>query len=217
MNTRLQVEHPVTEMVTGLDLVVAQLRIAQGEPLGPEFDGVEPRGHAIEARLYAEDPFRGFVPSPGRIEWLRLPQGPGVRCDAGVYGGSEITVHYDPMIAKLIVWGRDRPEALRRFGRALAELRVEGIRTNAPLFEALLADAEFRAASFDIHWLDRKLAEGALAPPEPAAGQDLPILAAAIAHHERAQRIATRGEGPAGAHRPHWREAARRESLRRPR
>jgi acetyl/propionyl-CoA carboxylase alpha subunit len=217
MNTRLQVEHPVTEMVTGLDLVVAQLRIAQGEPLGPEFDGVEPRGHAIEARLYAEDPFRGFVPSPGRIEWLRLPQGPGVRCDAGVYGGSEIGIHYDPMIAKLIVWGRDRPEALRRFARALAELRVEGIRTNAPLFEALLADAEFRAASFDIHWLDRKLAEGALAPPEPAAGEDLPILAAAIAHYERAQRVATRGEGPPGAHRAHWREAARRETLRRPR
>ncbi|KAB2949222.1 MAG: acetyl-CoA carboxylase biotin carboxylase subunit, partial [Thermoanaerobaculia bacterium] len=192
MNTRLQVEHPVTEMVTGLDLVVAQLRVAQGEPLGPEFDRVEPRGHAVEVRLYAEDPFRRFAPSPGRILWLRLPQGPGVRCDSGVYGGSEISIYYDPMIAKLIVWGRDRPEALRRLGRALEELRVEGIRTNVPLFEALLADADFRAARFDIHWLDRRLAAGELAPVERPTPADLPILAAAIAHYERAQTAAAR-------------------------
>ena len=117
-----------------------------------QLHGVEPRGHAIEVRLCAEDPFRGFAPSPGKIEWLRLPQGPGVRCDAGVFGGSEVSIYYDPMIAKLIVWGRDRAEAMRRLGRALAELRVEGIRTNVPLFEALLADDDFRAARFDIQY-----------------------------------------------------------------
>ncbi|HEX9799972.1 MAG TPA: acetyl-CoA carboxylase biotin carboxylase subunit [Thermoanaerobaculia bacterium] len=212
MNTRLQVEHPVTEMVTGLDLVVAQLRIAQGEPLGPEFDGVEPLGHAVEVRLYAEDPYNRFAPSPGRIAWLRLPQGPGVRNDAGVYGGCEVPIDYDPMLAKLIVWGRDRAEALRRLGRALDELRVEGIRTNAPLFEALLADDEFRRGEFDIHWLDRKLAAGELVPPERGAGSDVPILAAAIEHFDRAQRTAAQPNG--APHRAAWTGAARRAALR---
>jgi acetyl-CoA carboxylase biotin carboxylase subunit len=212
MNTRLQVEHPVTEMVTGLDLVVAQLRIAQGEPLGPEFDDVEPRGHAVEVRLYAEDPYNRFAPSPGRIGWLRLPQGPGVRNDSGVYGGSEISIYYDPMLSKLIVWGRDRAEALRRLGRALDELRVEGIRTNVPLFEALLADDEFQRAEFDIHWLDRKLAAGELVPPARGAGSDVPILAAAIEQFARAQRTAAQ---PAGvSHRAAWTNAARRAALR---
>jgi len=214
MNTRLQVEHPVTELVTGLDLVVAQLRIAQGEALGAEFDGVEPRGHAIEVRLYAEDPYNRFAPSPGRIEWLRLPQGPGVRNDAGVFGGSEVSIYYDPMLAKLIVWGRDRTEALRRLGRALSELRVEGIKTNVPLFEALLANDDFRAARFDIHWLDRQLAAGALVPPERGVGSDVPILAAAIEHFQRTQRTAALPRG--GSHRTRWSAAARRTALRSP-
>jgi len=214
MNTRLQVEHPVTELVTGLDLVIAQLRVAQGEPLGPEFDGVEPRGHAIEVRLYAEDPYNRFAPSPGRIAWLRLPQGPGVRNDAGVYGGSEVSIYYDPMLAKLIVWGRDREEALRRLGRALDELRVEGIRTNVPLFEALLANDDFRAARFDIHWLDRQLAAGALVPPTRGDGSDVPILAAAIEHFDRAQRTAAQPRGH--SHRARWAAVARRSALRSP-
>jgi acetyl-CoA carboxylase biotin carboxylase subunit len=213
MNTRLQVEHPVTEMVTGLDLVIAQLEVAQGAALGPEFDGVEPNGHAIEVRLYAEDPFRKFAPSPGRILWLRLPQGPGVRCDVGVYGGSEITIWYDPMIGKLIVWGRDRAEALRRLGRALEELRIEGLRTNVPLFEALLADEDFRAGRFDIHWLDRRLAAGELAPVVHEGPPDLAILIAAIAHFDRAQRVAAIGAHAGGA-RSRWRALARRSSLR---
>jgi len=215
MNTRLQVEHPVTELVTGLDLVVAQLRVAQGEPLGPEFDDVSPTGHAIEVRLYAEDPFRNFAPSPGRIEWLRLPQGPGVRNDAGVFGGSEIPIHYDPMIAKLIVHGRDRQEAMRRLERALGELRIEGIRTNVPLFEALLANDDFRAARFDIHWLDRVLASGELAPPVRGAGSDVPLIAAAIEHYDRAQRVAA-APGAQGSRRSLWRAAGRRGGLRRP-
>ncbi|MFY9825780.1 MAG: acetyl-CoA carboxylase biotin carboxylase subunit, partial [Thermoanaerobaculia bacterium] len=165
MNTRLQVEHPVTELVTGIDLVHTQIRVAEGEPLGPEFDDVQPRGHAVEVRLYAEDPFQRFAPSPGKIEILRWPDGPGVRVDSGVYEGSEISIHYDPMVAKLIVWAADREKALNRLERALAELRVEGIRTTAPLFRALLADADFRSGNLDIGMLDRKLAAGELHPP----------------------------------------------------
>ncbi len=164
MNTRLQVEHPVTELVTGIDLVQAQIRVAEGEPLGPEFDDVQPRGHAMEVRLYAEDPFQRFAPSPGRIEILRWPDGPGVRVDSGVYEGSEVSIHYDPMLAKLIVWATDREKALNRLERALSELRVEGIRTTVPLFRALLADADFRAGNMDIGMLDRKLAAGELHP-----------------------------------------------------
>ena len=170
MNTRLQVEHPVTEMVTGLDLVTWQIRIAQGEPLPEHLEHVEPRGHAVEVRLYAEDPYRGFAPSPGVIRALRLPEGPGVRNDCGVYAGAEVTVHYDPMLAKLICWGEDRPQALARLGRALGELRIEGIQTTVPLFRALLADPDFLAGNLDIAMLDRKLAAGELQPPEGEAG-----------------------------------------------
>jgi acetyl-CoA carboxylase biotin carboxylase subunit len=230
MNTRLQVEHPVTEMVTGLDLVAWQIRIAQGEPLPESFEHVEPRGHAVEVRLYAEDPYRGFAPSPGVIRALRLPEGPGVRNDCGVYAGAEVSVHYDPMLAKLICWGEDRPQALARLGRALDELRIEGIQTTVPLFRALLADPDFRAGELDIAMLDRKLAAGELRPPEGAAegaaepasledglDADLPFLAAALAHHDRASREAA-GRADAAAHlRRRWAHTARREALRLPR
>jgi acetyl-CoA carboxylase biotin carboxylase subunit len=217
MNTRLQVEHPVTELVTGIDLVHTQIRVAEGEPLGPEFDDVQPRGHAIEVRLYAEDPFNRFAPSPGRIERLRLPEGPGIRNDSGVYEGSEVTIHYDPMLAKLIVWAADRPRALDRLERALGELRVEGIRTTVPLYRALLADPDFRAGTMDIGMLDRKLADGTLHPVEETGDADLPLIAAALAHHERAERTlggSRAGDGTAGSRRSRWGATARREGLR---
>ncbi|HSS49790.1 MAG TPA: acetyl-CoA carboxylase biotin carboxylase subunit [Thermoanaerobaculia bacterium] len=219
MNTRLQVEHPVTELVTGIDLVHTQIRVAEGEPLGPEFDNVEnlqPRGHAIEVRLYAEDPFQRFAPSPGKIEILRWPDGPGVRVDSGVYEGSEISIHYDPMVAKLIVWAADREQALNRLERALAELRVEGIRTTAPLFRALLADADFRSGNLDIGMLDRKLAAGELHPPvsADAALDDLPLIAAALAHSERADRTAAGPVDGTPARRSRWAGTSRYESRR---
>ncbi|HEX5758683.1 MAG TPA: acetyl-CoA carboxylase biotin carboxylase subunit [Thermoanaerobaculia bacterium] len=224
MNTRLQVEHPVTELVTGIDLVAWQVRVAEGEPLGPEFDRAHPRGHAIEVRLYAEDPYRRFAPSPGRIALLRWPQGPGVRVDAGVIAGAEVTIHYDPMLAKLIVWAADRERALARLGRALDELRVEGIRTTAPLYRALLADADFRAGRLDIGMLDRKLAAGELAPSGAAAGGafqgtggeagDLPLLAAALAHFDRVSRTAATAPPSGGGRRSRWATAGRLGSLR---
>ena len=213
MNTRLQVEHPVTEMVTGLDLVRAQLEVSQGHPLGKEFEGLEPNGHAIEVRLYAEDPYHGFVPSPGRIERLRWPEGPGVRNDAGVYEGAEVTIHYDPMLAKLIVWGRDRRQAMDRLARALAELRIEGIRTTVPLFSALLEDADFLAGNLDIGMLDRKLAAGELTPSRHSEFEDLGIIAASLEHLAKQAR-ASGSPVQEGGLRSHWRQAGRRESLR---
>ncbi len=233
MNTRLQVEHPVTELVTGIDLVETQIRVAEGEPLGPEFDDVTPRGHAIEVRLYAEDPFQRFAPSPGRITMLRLPEGPGIRNDCGVYEGGEVSIHYDPMLAKLSVWAADRERALARLERALAELRVEGIRTTAPLFRALLADDDFRAGRLDIGMLDRKLAAGVLHPVETEEVADLPLLAAAIHHYERSRRgagLSSGGTDAGGAggggqgggadasaaapRRRRWRQAGRVEAVR---
>ncbi len=213
MNTRLQVEHPVTEMVTGLDLVRWQLAVAQGEPLGPELDGVEPRGHAIEVRLYAEDPFRNFAPSPGRIERLRLPEGPGVRNDCGVYEGDEVSIHYDPMLGKLIVWGATRGEALRRLRRALEEIRIEGIRTTVPLYRALVDDSDFVAGNLDIEMLDRKLASGELEPAHVSELGDLPLIAAALEHGLRQSRTSG-APAPHGGRRGRWREAGRREALR---
>jgi acetyl-CoA carboxylase biotin carboxylase subunit len=229
MNTRLQVEHPVTEWVTGIDLVQAQIRVAEGEPLGPEFDDVTPRGHAIEVRLYAEDPFQRFAPSPGRIEVLRLPEGTGIRNDSGVYEGSEVSIHYDPMLAKLSVWAADRERALDRLARALAELRIEGIRTTVPLYRALVADADFRAGRLDIGMLDRKLEAGELRPAGGESPADLALVAAAIAYYEQARRTmaapvpgatgvggaegAVAG-GAAPARRQRWAAVARREALR---
>ncbi|MEM8931067.1 MAG: acetyl-CoA carboxylase biotin carboxylase subunit [Acidobacteriota bacterium] len=213
MNTRLQVEHPVTEMVTGLDLVRAQLHVAQGGALGPEFDEVEPRGHSIEVRLYAEDPFRGFAPSPGRIDVLRWPEGLGVRNDAGVYEGAEVPIHYDPMIAKLITFGSDRTQAIERMRRALVELRVDGIATSTPLFLRILDDDDFRAGRLDIGMLERKLDSGEWLPEDDGARHDLPIVAAAIAHAVRQETVTSTSQRSDGhGHRDAWRDAARREA-----
>jgi acetyl-CoA carboxylase biotin carboxylase subunit len=216
MNTRLQVEHPVTELVTGIDLVQAQIRVAEGEPLGPDFDGVQPRGHAIEVRLYAEDPYQRFAPSPGRIEVLRWPDGPGVRVDSGVYEGSEVSIYYDPMLAKLIVWAADREKAMNRLERALTEMRIEGIRTTVPLFLAILADPDFRAGNLDIGMLDRKLAAGELRPVVGDGLPDLPLITAALAQYEQAHQTAgPQANGSAlPARRSRWAAAGRQDGLR---
>jgi acetyl-CoA carboxylase biotin carboxylase subunit len=155
MNTRLQVEHPVTELITGLDLVALQIRIAAGERLRFRQEDVSLRGHAIESRIYAEDPERNYFPSPGRIERLALPAGPGIRLDSGVYEGWTVPIEYDPLLGKLIAYGQDRPQAVARLIRALEEFFVAGIRTNVGLFRRILLDEDFQAGRIDTGFLDR--------------------------------------------------------------
>ncbi|MEO0678233.1 MAG: acetyl-CoA carboxylase biotin carboxylase subunit [Pseudomonadota bacterium] len=153
MNTRLQVEHPVTEAIFGVDLVREQIRVAEGKPLSFAQDDLTINGHAIEVRINAET-FPGFAPRPGRISQYHVPGGLGVRMDSALYEGYSIPPHYDSLIAKLIVHGRDRPEALARLNRALGELIVDGVETTVPLFHALLAEEDIHSGSYTIHWLE---------------------------------------------------------------
>ncbi len=155
MNTRLQVEHPVTEMVTGVDIVKEQIRIAAGEPLSISQDEVKQVGHAIECRIYAEDPDRNFFPCPGLIERMRVPGGPGVRDDSGVYEGFEIPIHYDPMISKLIVWGKNREEAIARMKRALCEYIITGVKTTIPFHIRVMNNRRFIEGNFDTNFIDK--------------------------------------------------------------
>jgi acetyl-CoA carboxylase biotin carboxylase subunit len=210
MNTRIQVEHPVTELVTGVDLVQWQLRIASGEPL--TIDHVEPKGWAIECRITSEDASNGFLPSTGRIAYLRPPAGPGVRWDAGIETGSEIGLFYDPMLAKLIVWGPTRDAAVERMQRALGELVIDGVETSRDFHLRVLADAEFRRGAIDIHWLERRLPTLIAAKP-PADVVSLAALAAALlAHGDRTRPAAPSPASADGA--SAWTQVARREGLR---
>ncbi|HXF38701.1 MAG TPA: acetyl-CoA carboxylase biotin carboxylase subunit, partial [Blastocatellia bacterium] len=159
MNTRLQVEHPVTELVTGRDLVHEQIRVAAGEKLSFSQDDVVMRGAAIECRIYAEDPDNNFMPSPGRITRLVTPSGPGVRYDSGSYQGWEVPIYYDSLLAKLCVWAETREAAINRLARVLNEYTVEGIRTTVPFFRAVVQSKEFRRGEFDTGFIDRFLAE----------------------------------------------------------
>ena len=154
VNTRLQVEHPVTEMVTGIDIVKEMIKIAAGAPLTYRQEDVQVRGHAIECRIYAEDPFNNFLPSPGTIIGMRLPDGPGVRVDRGVFEGAVVPMEYDPIIGKLIVWGRDRTEAVERARRALSEFVVKGIKTTVPFHARVMENPLFLAGDFDTTFID---------------------------------------------------------------
>ncbi len=197
MNTRLQVEHPITEMVTGIDLVQAQLRIAGGEPLWFSQAEVVCSGHAIECRIYAEDPDHSWAPSPGRIGGYREPGGPWVRVDSGVYPGAVVPIFYDPLVAKLVVWGVDRGQAIQRARRALIEYRIRGIATNVAFFRDLLDDPDFVSGEYDTGFLTPEriagwkngdggvvgsLAGGA----DRASVKEVAAIAAAIAAFERA-------------------------------
>lgn len=191
MNTRLQVEHPVTEMVTGRDLVREQIRVAAGHTLSFAQEDISLRGSAIECRIYAEDPASNFMPSPGRITRLKTPAGPGVRDDSGIYEGWEVPVYYDSLLAKLSVWAETREEAIARLARALNEYTVEGIRTSLPFFRALVRNEEFRRAEFDTGFIDRNLAalmKSASASDENDTTQsDMAAIAAIL--HARASTV----------------------------
>ncbi len=212
MNTRLQVEHPVTELVTGYDLVHLQIRIAQGEPLPFTQKDVHLRGHAIECRIYAEDPNNGFMPSPGRITRLLQPGGPGIREDCGVYEGWVVPMDYDPMLSKLIAFAPTRELAIARMLRALDEYVIGGIRTNLDLFRRLLRDPDFRAARIDTGYLDRLLAASPPAAETSLDGAAMPAVAAAALFE------ATRTLANGSSHNSHspltpWKAIARREAV----
>ncbi len=185
MNTRLQVEHPVTELVTGLDLVRLQIEIAAGAKLPFTQDEVALRGAALECRIYAEDPANNFFPSPGRISQLAEPSGPGVRLDSGIYPGWTVPIDYDPMLAKLIVWADTRERAIERMLRALGEYHIGGIQSNISLFQTILNDPAFRAGDLHTGYLDELLKK----TPRPAKPTELAAVAAAVAAIQAKRQI----------------------------
>jgi acetyl-CoA carboxylase, biotin carboxylase subunit len=189
MNTRIQVEHPVTELVTGIDLVQWQLRVAAGERITFTQDAIGPRGWAIECRITSEDPESGFLPSTGQVRYLRVPSGPGVRWDGGIEPGTDVGLYYDPLLAKLIVWAPTRETAIARMERALRELVIDGVQTSKELHLRILADAEFRSGRIDIHWLERRLASLTERKPSPETARIVAIGAALLARSDSGPRV----------------------------
>jgi acetyl-CoA carboxylase, biotin carboxylase subunit len=222
MNTRLQVEHPVTELITGLDLVHLQIRIAAGEKLPFKQEDVGLRGHAIECRIYAEDSDNNYFPSPGKITLLQQPSGPGIRLDDGMYEGWTVPIDYDPMLAKLIGYGADRDQVIARLTRALDEYFVGGIKTNISLFRRILRDPDFRATKLDTGFLDRMLSRSENRPVEEELTQAAVIAAAIFAaqgtiaanvSRETPDCVADGGSHAIDATDSHWKNAGRREGL----
>jgi len=210
VNTRLQVEHPVTEQVTGLDLVKLQIAIAAGHRLPFAWETITPRGNAMEVRLYAEDPDNNFFPSPGKILSRHAPSGPGIRLDEGVYEGWTVPMEYDPLLSKLIAWGNSREETIARLRRALDEYTITGIRTNASLFRRILTEPEFLTGEIHTKWLDELLAR-----PRPASAlqpgtEEATAVAAALWHANQAKGFAS-PDPPAQPSR--WKIEGRRQQL----
>jgi acetyl-CoA carboxylase, biotin carboxylase subunit len=214
MNTRLQVEHPVTELVTGLDLVQWQIRIAAGERLPAAGAGTTPHGWAMECRITSEDAANDFLPSTGRISFLRLPAGPGVRWDGGIGVGSEIGLHYDPLLGKLIVWADTREAAIARMRRALLELTIVGVETSQDFHLRVMDDAEFQRGAIDIQWLERRLPSLTGADGTPDGEITIAVTAALLAEAERAGRLAPAAAAPSSAgEASEWRKAGLREGM----
>jgi acetyl-CoA carboxylase, biotin carboxylase subunit len=208
-NARLQVEHPVTELVTGLDLVAEQFRIAAGEPLGYQQHEIELRGWALECRVTAEDARAGFLPSLGRLDLVSEPSGPGIRVDSCLYPGYEVGPHYDSLLSKLCAWGVDRDQALARARRALADYQVLGVKTTLPLHREIVENAEFCAGRLETRFLERQLdLESA---PGPSDGDNALIVAALLSHHRRrgAGSVSTSSNGS------NWKDSGRRAAMRR--
>ncbi len=222
MNTRLQVEHPVTESITGLDLVHLQIHIAQGEPLPFKQEDVSIRGHAIECRIYAEDPDNNYFPSPGKITLLLAPSGPGIRRDSGIYEGWTVPIDYDPLLAKLVGYGTDRPQAIQRLQRALYEYFVAGIKTNISLFQRILLDPDFQAGKLDTGYLDRLMKQGKADPIAHNGAPEVAAIAAGLfaALDDSAATRSTSGVGQSGTTSTpalptsNWKTRGRAEALR---
>ncbi len=185
MNTRLQVEHPVTEMVTGVDLAQLQIRAAAGEELPYKQTDIQMRGHAIEVRIYSEDSLNGFVPDTGKIRYLRPPDGYGIREDSGIREGDTISIHYDPMISKLIAWAHDRPTAIQRMNRALREYRITGVRTTIPFGRLVMNNEAFQSGNFDTSFVEREFEVDVLKARESAWEKIAAVASAWRRHHER--------------------------------
>jgi acetyl-CoA carboxylase biotin carboxylase subunit len=213
MNTRIQVEHPVTEAAYGVDLVREQLRIARGRGMSVSEWPLQPRGHAIECRITSEDPANGFLPSTGKITFLRVPSGPGVRWDSGIELGDEVGLHYDSLLGKLIVHAEDRASAIRRALRALDELVLAGVATNMGFFRRLLADSDFCQGEIDIQFLERRT--DLIAPVQDVARDHRIAIAVALAEAERraaASPVSSAAE--AGSNGDAWMESVRLDALR---
>jgi acetyl-CoA carboxylase biotin carboxylase subunit len=210
MNTRLQVEHPVTELVTGIDLVREQITVADGAALSFKQEDIRWRGHAVECRIYAEDPDNNFLPSPGRISYLHVPSGPGIRDDSGVTQNSEVSIYYDPLVSKLAAWGRTRSESIDRLRRALDEYEVGGIKTTLPFFREIVRDEEFRAGHLDTSFIarfnERRQRAGLVAQIDQTE-QDMAVIAAAI-HYANQQRAASSNNAATGG-RNRWQLSGR--------
>jgi acetyl-CoA carboxylase biotin carboxylase subunit len=218
MNTRLQVEHPVTEMVTSVDLVKLQIQIAAGEPLPFSQEDVTLRGHAIECRIYAEDPDNNFFPSPGKILELRVPSGPGIRLDGGVYAGWTVPNDYDPMLGKLIAWGSDRAEAIARLQRALEEYYATGIKTNISLFGKILGTTDFRNGDIYTLWLDDYLRDvqqtaAAAEDRDVRCAQSAALFAAALWHVSKTAAAAGNDRSSSASDPSRWKAEGRREQI----
>ena len=214
MNTRLQVEHPVTELVYGVDLVREQLRIAAGKPMRVHGGTLNPRGHAIECRITAEDPLAEFLPATGTVRYLRPPSGPGVRWDGGVEQGNDVTLHYDPLLAKLIVWGETREIAIARMRRALSELVIVGLPTSQAFHIRVMKDPAFVRGELDVTYLDG--AGATLLSPEPSDElvRPLAVAAALLAAEQRARRPAVSAAPRPAEHLSAWVVEGLREGLR---
>src|SRR6267142_985951 len=211
VNTRLQVEHPVTEQVTGLDLVKLQIAIAAGHRLPFAWESITPRGHAMEVRLYAEDPDNNFFPSPGKILSCHVPSGPGIRLDDGVYEGWTVPNEYDPLLSKLIAWGNSREETIARLRRALDEYTVTGIKTNAGLFRRVLTEPDFLRGEIHTKWLDQLLTRKKHAAPQESGAAEAAAIAAALRQYSQAQKNAAPSSAQVEPSR--WKQEARRDQL----
>ena len=206
MNTRLQVEHPVTELVTGVDLVADQIRVAAGEPLPYRQGHIRVRGWAIECRIAAEDPFNDFLPSTGKVSFVSEPGGPGVRVDSALYNGVDISYPYDPLIAKLCTWVRNRQEAIQRMPRALLEFKIVGVSTNIPFHLQVMNNSHFMAGRLDTAFLEKHFR---LDRHDPLKDEKIALVAAAaLTYHRR--REAPKAAPPAAPRNPNaWRSQGR--------